>query len=309
MLVDEAKGPQWNLTKRKDNSQQKRSSSTDTPRNQVVKKSKLQEGVVTPPEIPGEYKEYESLFQEETTTAALPKHQPWDHGIKLQPGKKPGFGPIYSLSEKELQVLCGYLDENLKKGFIRELQSPAGYPILFARKKDGSLQLCINYQKLNNITVKNQYPLPNANKLQDRISKTTIFTKLDLRGAYNLIQMKEGEEWKTVFRTHYGHYEYLVMPFRLTNALATCQALVNNVIRAHLNLTAITYLDNILVYLNTQWEHTTHVKDVLRCLQQAGLKLKPEKCEFNKPEVEFLRYIIGINGIRMDHNKIMAIQD
>ena len=133
--------------------------------------------------------------------------------------------------------------------------------------------------------------------------------KLDLRRAYNLIQMKEGEEWKTAFRTHYRYYEYLVIPFGLTNALATCQALVNNVIRAHLDLTAIAYLDDILVYLNTQREHTTHVKDVLRCLRQAGLKLKPEKCEFNKLEVEFLRYIIGINGIKMDPNKITAIRD
>ena len=110
-----------------------------------------------------------------------------------------------------------------------------------------------------------------------------------------------------MFRTRYEHYEYLVMPFRLTNALATCQALVNNVIRAHLDLTAIAYLDDILIYLNMQREHTTHVKDVLRCLRQAGLKLKPEKCEFNKPEVEFLGYIIGINGIKMDPNKITAI--
>ena len=121
--------------------------------------------------------------------------------------------------------------------------------------------------------------------------------------------MKEEEEWKTAFRTCYGHYEYLVMPFGLTDAPATCQALVNNIIRAHLDLTAIAYLDDILVYLNTQREHTTHIKDVLRCLRQAGLKLKPEKCEFNKPEVEFLRYIIGINGIRMDPNKITAIRD
>ena len=112
-----------------------------------------------------------------------------------------------------------------------------------------------------------------------------------------------------MFRTCYGHYEYLVMPFGLTNALATCQALVNNVIRAHLDLTAIAYLDDILVYSNTQQEHTTHVKDVLRCLRQAGLKLKPEKCEFNKLEVEFLRYIIGINGIKMDPSKITAIRD
>ena len=121
----------------------------------MVKRSELQEEVVTPPEILEEYEESESLFQEETTTAVLPKHQPWNHEIKLQPGKKPEFGPIYLLSEKELQVLCRYLDENLKKGFIRESQSPAGYPILFAKKKDSSLQLCVNYWKLNDITVKN----------------------------------------------------------------------------------------------------------------------------------------------------------
>ena len=131
----------------------------------------------------------------------LPKHQPWDHEIKLQPGTEPGFGPIYQLSEKELQVLREYLEENLKKGFIQESQSPAGYPILFAPKKDRSLRLCVDYRKLNDITIKNQYPLPNANELRDRISQATIFTKLDLKGAYNLIHMKKGEEWKTAFRT------------------------------------------------------------------------------------------------------------
>ena len=144
--------------------------------------------------------------------------------------------------------------------------------------------------------------------MRDRISQATTFTKLDLKGAYNLIRMKKGEEWKTAFRTRYGHYEYLVMPFRLTNAPATCQALINNVIRAHLDQTAIAYLDNILVYSNTQQEYTKHVKDVLRCLQKAGLKLNPKKCEFNKPEVEFLRYIIGIKGIKINPEKIKVIQ-
>ena len=98
------------------------------------------------------------------------------------------------------------------------------------------------------------------------------------------------------------------MPFGLTNTPATCQALINNIIRAHLDQTAITYLDNILVYLNTQQEHTKHVKDVLRCLQQAGLKLNLKKCEFNKLEVEFLGYIIGIKGIKIDPEKIKVIQ-
>ena len=124
----------------------------------------------------------------------MPKHQPWDYKIELETGKAPIFRPIYVLSEKELKVLRGYLNENLKKGFIRESKLPAGYPILFAPKKDGSLRLYVDYRKLNDITIKNRYPLPNIGELQDRLGKAKIFTKLDLRGVYNLIRMKEGEE-------------------------------------------------------------------------------------------------------------------
>ena len=131
---------------------------------------------------------------EETTAKALPKYQPWDHKIELEPGKTPTFGPIYTLSEKELKVLRDYLDENLKKGFIRESKSPAGYPILFAPKKDGKLRLYVDYRKLNDITIKNRYLLPNIGELRDRLSYARIFTKLDLRRAYNLIRIKEGEE-------------------------------------------------------------------------------------------------------------------
>ena len=249
------------------------------------------------------------MFEEETTAKALPKHQPWDHKIELETGKAPTFGPIYALSEKELKVLRGYLDENLKKGFIRESKSPAGYPILFAPKKDGSLRLCVDYRKLNDITIKNRYPLPNIGELQDRLGKAKIFTKLDLRGAYNLIRMKEGEEWKTAFRTRYGHYEYLVMPFGLTNAPATCQALINNVVRAHLDRSAIAYLDDILIYSETTEEHVSHVQEVLGCLSQAGLLLKPEKCEFHRRSVEFLGFVVSTKGISMSPEKIKAIAE
>ena len=239
----------------------------------------------------------------------MPKHQPWDHKIELETGKAPIFGPIYALSEKELKVLRGYLDENLKKGFIRESKSPAGYPILFTPKKDGSLRLCVDYRKLNDITIKNRYPLPNIGELQDRLGKAKIFTKLDLRGAYNLIRMKEGEEWKTAFRTRYGHYKYLVMPFGLTNAPATCQALINNVIRAHLDRSAIAYLDDILIYSESTEEHVSHVQEVLGCLSQAGLLLKPEKCEFHRRSVEFLGFVVSTKGISMSPEKIKAIAE
>jgi hypothetical protein len=153
------------------------------------------------PDIPQEYEQFRRLFEEETGPEALPKHQEWDHEIILQEKKEPGFGPIYSLSEKELEVLRDYLDKMIKKGFIRESKSPAGYPLLFVEKKNGKLRPCIDYRKLNDITIKDRHPLPNITELRDRLSHAKIFTAMDLRGAYNLIRMKEGEEWKTAFRT------------------------------------------------------------------------------------------------------------
>jgi hypothetical protein len=200
------------------------------------------------PAIPVAYKEFKKLFQEELGLDALPKHQPWDHKIILEEEKTPGFQPIYGMSEKELQELKTYINVNVKKGFIRKSESPAGFPVIFVPKKNRKLRLCVDFRKLNNITIKNRYPLPNISELQDRLAYAKIFTALDLRGAYNLIRIKEGEEWKTAFRTRYGHYEYTVMPFGLTNALATCQALVNDVLREHLDIFVVAYLDDILIY-------------------------------------------------------------
>lgn len=286
-------------TSNKDRRQDCVSGSADTGEGQPDRKARVTGGQHTPSSVPQEYKKWAKLFEEEVSADALPIHQPWDHEIKLEPGKKPTFGPIYALSEKELQTLRKYLDENLKKGFIQKSESPAGYPILFVPKKDGSLRLCVDYRKLNDITVKNRYPLPNIKELQDRLQGAQWFTKLDLRGAYNLIRMKEGEEWKTAFRTRYGHYEYKVMPFGLTNAPATCQMMINDALRAHLDHFAIAYLDDILIYSKTESQHIEHVKKILDCLQERRLQLKPEKCEFHKKEVDFLGFLVGIEGIRM----------
>jgi hypothetical protein len=154
----------------------------------------------------------------------------------------------------------------LQKGFIRRSESPAGYLVLFVLKKNGKLRLCIDYWKLNDITIKNRYPLLNIGELRDWLAYAEIFTALDLRGAYNLIRIKEGEEWKMVFRTRYGHFEYLVMPFGLTNALATCQELINNVLRAYLDIFVIAYLDDILIYSQNEKEHKEHVRAVLTLL-------------------------------------------
>jgi RNase H-like domain found in reverse transcriptase/Reverse transcriptase (RNA-dependent DNA polymerase)/Integrase zinc binding domain/Chromo (CHRromatin Organisation MOdifier) domain/Aspartyl protease len=255
-----------------------------------------------------EYSRFQQLFVEDKTSTALPQHQPWDHTIPLKEGKEPKYGPIYQLSEKELKELRNYLDENLKKGFIRPSTSPAGYPILFARKKDGSLRLCVDYRQLNAITIKNRYALPLIAELQDRIKGAKWFTKIDLRAAYNLIRMKKGEEWKTAFRTRYGHYEYLVMPFGLTNAPASCQALVNDALREYLDIFTVAYLDDILVYSKSYEEHVQHVTKVLSALEKHGLRVNLEKCEFHKQRVEFLGSIITTKGVLMDPKKVEAVQ-
>jgi hypothetical protein len=257
--------------------------------------------------IPAAYKEYEFLFREGPRSEALPKPQPWDHEIPIEPGKSPTFGPIYQLSEKELGILKEYIDENLEKGFIRPSTSSAASPILFVPKKDGKLRLCVDYRQLNSITIKDRYALPLINELHDRLRGAKIFTTLDMRGAYNLIRIKEGEEWKTAFRTRYGLFEYRVMPFGLTNAPASCQRMINEQLHEYLDIFVVAYLDDILIFSKTKTEHIEHVKKVLEKLKKAKLLLKPEKCEFHKEELGFLGFIVGQNGIRMDPAKVEAV--
>ena len=180
---------------------------------------------------------------------------------------------------------------------------------MFVPKKDGTDRLCVDYRQLNDITIKNQYPLPNITELQDRLSRAKIFTALDLRDGYHLIRIKKGEEWKTAFRTRYGHYEYTVMPFGLTNAPATFQELINNVLRPYLDIFVIAYLDDILIYLEEEEQHTEHVKQVLQALDEYSLRLKLKKCEFHKTKVNFLGYVVGVNGVQMSEEKIEVIKN
>lgn len=259
--------------------------------------------------VPKVYHRWRHMFEKPADQAALPEHKPWDHKIDLEEGKQPPFLPIYGLSEPQLKAVREYVDENLAKGYIRESDSPAGFPILFVPKKDGTLRLCVDYRKLNEITRKNRYPLPNISELRDRLSKAKVFTSLDLRDGYYQIRIKKGEEWKTAFRTRYGHYEYCVMPFGLTNAPATFQALINNVLRKHLDIFVIAYLDDILIYSENEEEHVKHVTTVLECLDNYNLRLKPSKCSFHKEELEFLGHTVGINGVRISEDKIRTIKE
>ena len=212
--------------------------------------------------VPKEYHEYLDVFSEEAA-AKLPERRPCDHKIPIEPGKAPPFGHLYTMSHAKLKELQSYLQENLSKGFIHASSSLAGAPVLFAKKKDGSLHLCVDYQGLNAITIKNRHPLPLITESLDRLAKAKFFTKINLCGAYTHIRIAEGDEWKTAFRTRYGHFEYLIMPFGLTNAPASFQAFMNDIFWNLMDVYIIIYLDDILVFSDTLKEHRTHVAEVL----------------------------------------------
>lgn len=258
--------------------------------------------------VPSEYHEYLSIFTE-TEASKLPPHRYVDHAIDLEPGTKPPFGPLYPQSERELQELREWLKKNLSSGFIRASTSSAASPILFVKKPNGELRLCVDYRGLNAITKKNRYPLPLIDETLHQIRGAKLFTKIDLRSGYNLIRIREGDEWKTAFRTRYGLFESLVMPFGLTNAPATFQTFINDTLREFLDVFCVVYLDDILIYSQNPSEHRTHVCAVLDRLRQAGLCANPNKCEFHVEQTTFLGYVVSKNGISMDPKKIKAIQE
>ncbi len=173
--------------------------------------------------VPAEYSDFADVFSKKSA-AVLPERTDLnEHAIELREGKQPPYGPIYSLRPVELETLKTYIETNLANGFIRPSKSPAGAPILFVRKPDGSLRLCVDYRGLNNLTIKNRYPLLLIGESLDRLGRAKRFTQLDLTDAYHQMRIKEGDEWKTAFRTWYGHFEYQVMPFGLFNASASFQ--------------------------------------------------------------------------------------
>ncbi len=256
--------------------------------------------------VPIIYLDFKEVFNERNCNV-LPPHRVYDCEINLKDNSILFYGPLYPLTELEREELKKQLKELLDKGFIRKSTSPAGAPVLFVKKKDGTLRLVIDYRKLNEMTIRNSYPLPLISDLLDRVKGAKVFTKLDLKSAYNLVRIKEGDEYKTAFRTRYGHFEFLVMPFGLKNAPATFQHFINDVLSDYLDDFVISYIDDILIYSNNLEEHHIHVKKVLKKLLENNLFVKLEKCEFDKSETTFLGYVISKDGLKMDKEKVKAI--
>ena len=179
--------------------------------------------------------------------------------------------------------------------------------MLFVKKKDGTLWLCIDYRQLNKLTVKNKYPLPRIDDLFDQLKGASIFSKIDLRSEYHQLRLKDVDVHKTTFRTRYGHYEFLVMSFGLTNALAAFMDLMNRVFRPYVDPFIVVFIDDILVYLKDQENHDTHLWVVLETLRKEQLYAKLSKCEFWLNEVSFLGNIVSKEGIRVDPKKIEVV--
>ena len=213
-------------------------------------------------DVPENYHDFTDVFSKAKADTPAP-HQPYDFKITLEDGKEPPQPPIYPLSTSELKTLREFLNKHLNIGFIQPSRSSHRAPILFIKKKDGSLQLCVDFHGLNKVTKKDRYPLPLISDLLDTPRKARIYSKIDLCHAYHLVQIAKGDEWKTAFKTCYGSYEWLVMPFGLTNSLAAFQRFMNDILGDLLDKCIVVYLDDILIYSDNLKEHKEHIRELL----------------------------------------------
>lgn len=258
--------------------------------------------------IPSEYHDLAAVF-DKSEAVSLPPHRPYDCAIELIPNHTLPSGRLYSISLPEQRALKEYISSSLASGIIRPSTSPLAAGFFFVAKKDGSLRPCIDYRQLNEITVKNKYPLPLLASTFEPLAEASVFSKLDLRNAYHLIRIREGDEWKTAFNTPFGHFEYLVLPFGLTNAPAVFQCLVNDVLRDMINVFCVVYLDDILIFSKNHRDHVKHVRLVLQRLLENRLFVKAEKCVFHTDSVEFLGHIVQEGNVTTDPRKVQAVLD
>ena len=216
------------------------------------------------PALSKKYDSYADVFSEENADL-LSAHKVSDYAIDLNE-KKLSYDLLYNFFNTELEVLRGYLENALVKGWIRHSVSSAEALILFVPKKDEGLQLCVDYRELNQIIIKNRHSLPLISETLNRLSEVKYFIKLNLKDAYHQICIKKDDEWKTVFCMHYSHFKYMIMLFELVNAPATFQAYINWMLVRLIDIFCVIYLNNILIYSETLNQHHKHIKKVLERL-------------------------------------------
>ncbi|XP_023770929.1 uncharacterized protein LOC111919588 [Lactuca sativa] len=270
----------------------------------IVEQNKLR--TETPLAVQPLLTEFQDVFPDEIP-AGLPLMREIQHCIDFVPGAIIPNKPAYRMNLKEFEELHRQVTELLEKGLIRESMSPCVVPALLVPKQGGTYRMCIDSRAVNKISIKYRFPIPRFEDLLDQLHGTSIFSKTDLCSGYHHIRMRPEDEWKTTFKTRDGLYEWMVMPFGLSNAPSTFMRLMNHVFKTLISHCVVVYFDDILVFSNDVGQHLRHLREVFSILQDQKLFANRTKCQFLSPEVLFLGYIVSGNGIRMDESKVEAI--
>ncbi|WVZ94013.1 hypothetical protein U9M48_039957 [Paspalum notatum var. saurae] len=250
--------------------------------------------------------DYPDVFPDELP--GMPPDREIEFVIELLPGTAPIAKRLYRMAPIEQEEVKKNIDELLAKGYIRPSSSPWAFPVLLVEKKDtNEKRMCVDYRALNEVTIKNKYPLPRIDDLFDQLQGACAFSKIDLRSGYHQLKIRPSDIPKTAFTTKYGLYEYLVMSFGLSNAPTYFMHLMNRVFMDYLDKFIVVFIDDILIYSKTEEEHEVHLRLVLQRLREHKLYAKLKKCEFWIDEVPFLGHIISKGGIAVDPRKISAI--
>jgi hypothetical protein len=248
---------------------------------------------------------YADIFAE---PSILPPSRPgFDHLIPLKEGAQPFNLRPYRFSIVHKDVIDNLVQDMLDQGIVQHSTSPFASPTILVRKKDGSWRLCVDYRRLNDITIKDRFPIPLIEDLMDELHGSVIFSKLDMRSGYHQLRMAPGEEYKTAFKTHSGHFEYFVMPFGLTNAPASFQSLMNQVFKPFLRRFVIVFFDDLLIYSQSPEDHQIHLQLIFQTIRENQLLLNKSKCHFALPRVEYLGHFITKEGVSTDPIKIQAV--
>ncbi|WMV45982.1 hypothetical protein MTR67_039367 [Solanum verrucosum] len=250
--------------------------------------------------------DFPEVFPEDVP--GVPPEREIDFGIDLLPDTQPISISPYRMAAADLKELKEQLKDLLDKGFIKPSISPWGALVLFVKKKDGSLRMCIDYRQLNKVTIKNKYPIPRIDDLFDQLQGASHFSKIDLRSGYHQLRVRDSHISKTVFRTRSGHYEFIVMSFGLTTAPVGFMNFMNRVFKPYLDLFVIIFIDDILIYSRNEEEHASHLRVVLQTLKDHQLFAKFNKCEFWLQSIAFLGHIVSSEGIQVDSQKIEAVK-